>query len=281
MRCAFATALLSLVLALARGAAAAPCDRLDAAKRELAAGIQRATHPYDCCDETLDRCLAAKRVCRLAVRLRDEICRRLAHGHDEAKIKDALAKRARSMAPLGRRASFDLAASELAGTAGAPVQVVVYGCARCPLCSRVVPELHGLVGAAPLKGKVALYFRPYPISGHAGSTEGGLAFVAAQRLRRLWPFALKLYAEFSRFAVGKLGEWAGQVGLARPAFERELAAATTRAALIESKKEGIRNGVSSTPAIFINGRRWHGGIDRESLGDVLGEELDRVQRRSY
>jgi hypothetical protein len=39
---------------------AAPCDRLSGEQRALADKITRATYPYDCCDEPLDRCLVEK-----------------------------------------------------------------------------------------------------------------------------------------------------------------------------------------------------------------------------
>jgi protein-disulfide isomerase len=145
----------------------------------------------------------------------------------------------------------------------------------------VVPELHRLATASGLRGKVALYFKPFPISGHEGSVEGGLAFVAAQKLGRFWPYLLKLYAEYDHFAASRLAEWAGAVGIDRRAFEKELSSAESRKQLVESKKEGLRNGVDATPALFINGRRYLGDLARESLLDVLDEEADRVEQRTH
>jgi protein-disulfide isomerase len=248
--------------------------------RASAEKLFRSTYPYDCCDESLDRCLKQKRVCRLAVRLREDICKRVAAGQDEKHIRSALERRARSMMP-GKRVSFDLSAWEPAGNPGARVVVVAYACARCPFCSRVLPDLHRLVSSGRLKGKVALYLKPFPISGHAGAKEGGVAMQAAARLKKLWPFTLKLYGEYDRFKVDRLPEWAAQVGLDREAFRREMAAGPTMQQVVESKKEGIRNGVDATPTIFINGRRYQGELGSEVLQDVLEEELDRVAGRQY
>jgi protein-disulfide isomerase len=269
------------VMLAAASAAAAPCDRLSGDRRALAEKLFRATFPYDCCDETLDRCLKQKSVCRLARRLRDDICRRVVRGDDEKKVKAALDRRARSMTPTTKRAGIDLAGAAAAGDPKSKVVVVAYACARCPFCSKVVPELHHLVTAGGLKGKAVLYFKPFPISGHAGSAEGGMAFVAAQRLGRFWPYALKLYAEYDRFAVSKLPEWAAAVGMDRAAFGKEMSSAEGRKRLVESKKEGLRNGVEATPTLFINGRRYHGDLDRETLLDVLDEEADRVEKRTH
>jgi protein-disulfide isomerase len=49
-----------------------------------------------------------------------------------------------------------------------------------------------------------------------------------------------------------------------------------RSKLVKSKKEGVRNRVESTPALFINGRRYVGDLDVRSVLDVLMEEYDRV-----
>jgi len=276
------TALISIVLALTGASAvAAPCDRLSGEQRSLVEKLYRSTYPYDCCDETLDRCLKQKSVCKLAKRLRDDICRRVLRGQDEQRVKAALDRRARSMTPATKRAVFDFAGLPPAGNAQGKVVVVAYACARCPFCSKVIPQLHHLATASGLRGKVALYFKPFPISGHEGSTEGGLAIVAAARLGRLWPYLLKLYSEYDRFSAARLPEWAAAVGLDRVAFEKEMASAQNRTRLVDSKKEGLRNGVDATPTLFINGRRYQGDLDAESLLDVLDEEADRVAQRTH
>ena len=91
------------------------CSQLAGDKRALAEKLQRGIYPYDCCDEPLDRCLKQKRVCRLARRLRDDVCRRVAAGQDERRIKTALERRARSMIAADKRASIDLSTSPPAG----------------------------------------------------------------------------------------------------------------------------------------------------------------------
>lgn len=282
--CSISAHPVALVLSLlfaAAAAEAAPCDRVPKERRGLLEKLLRSTHPYDCCDETLDRCLKQKSVCKLARRLRDDLCRRVARGDEEKKIRLALDRRARSMTPTARRARHDLTAVAVAGDPRAKVVVVVYACARCPFCSKVVPELHRLASSSGLKGKLAVYFRPFPISGHRGSLEGGLAFLAAQRLGRFWPYLLLLYAEYDRFTIPKLADWAAAVGMDRAAFAREMAAPATRKLLVEAKKEGLRNQVDATPTLFINGRQYEGDLDRDSLLDVLDEEADRTAKRTH
>jgi protein-disulfide isomerase len=277
----FSLALATALVLLPQSGRAAPCDRLSGEQRKLAAKIQRATHPYDCCDETLDRCLKQKNVCKLAKRLRDNICRLLLKGKKEKEIVSSLDRRARSMTPMGKKATFDLSKAPVAGDPNAPVSVVAAACARCPFCSKVLPDLHKMVTTGPFKGKVKMQFRPFPIRGHPGSLEGGLAFVAATRLGKLWPYLLKMYAHYDDFSKDKLVPWAIEVGLDKAAFTKEMAAPATRKELLASKKEGLRNGVKATPTLFVNGRQYYGDMDHDTLLDILDEEADRVKGRQF
>ncbi len=81
--------------------------------------------------------------------------------------------------------------------------------------------------------------------------------------------------------MDKLPIWAENVGLDRAAFAREMAAPATRKQLLASKKEGLRNGVKATPTLFVNGRRYHGALDHDTLLDILDEEADRTAGRQF
>ena len=66
----------------------------------------------------------------------------------------------------------------------------------------------------------------------------------------------------------------------RPSPRRQAWAATfgaaassdaSRQALVDSKKEGLRLGVDSTPTIFIDGRKYESELDVETVVDVILE----------
>ena len=269
---------LAALLAAGGGAARAalppPCEALAGAQRELALGLLASEHPYDCCDGTIAACLQEDPPCRLAWRLAENVCRRAAEGQDAERIRRALSRRARSMLPGGPPAQIDLKDSPAAGAADAPVQIAVYACARCPFCSRLVPKLHEVVTTGPLKGKARMQLRVFPIRDHEFSKEGGLAFLAAERQGRLWEFVLHAYANFDRFRVEDLPAWAEAVGMKRDVFERDMADPVLRDALVESKKEGLRNEVEVTPTVFLDGRKFLGDVTLEEIVDAAGEEYD-------
>lgn len=254
------------------------CDALQGPKKAVATAVLTSQHPYECCDDTIQACLQQKPVCLLARRLANDVCRRAGAGQSQADIERALARRATSMTST-QRVPIDTSKFEPAGAADAKVQVTGYLCARCPYCSRLLPTLYQSVTQGTLKDKARLHFRLFPIRSHEGSTEGGLALVAAQRLGKFWPFVLHLYRNFDGFDVAKLPDAAEQNGMSRDEFVRLMNDPASRELLTESKKEGVRNKVGATPTFFINGRPYSADLDMATLQDVIEEEHDRMSGR--
>lgn len=250
-------------------------------QRAVAEQLLTSEHPYDCCDLTIAECLAQEPVCRLSRRLADAVCRQVAEGHDVQRIRRALSRRARSMLSGGEEAEIDLAGVPSVGRADAPVTVVVYACGRCPFCSKLLPELHAAVDSGELAGTARMLMKTFPGRGHPYSSEVGLAFMAAAEQGRFWEYVLLSYTRFDEFSVDRLGEWAEAVSMERARFERQVADPALREALVAFKKEGIRNGVEETPAVFLNGRRFLGEVTLAELVDVINEELDRVRGLQY
>lgn len=284
MRGIFAmTAILSALLfgAGQAHAQASRCDGLSAEQKALAAEIMSTQHPYDCCDDTILNCLDRKPTCILAMRLAKSICRQVTTGQDKAKIIRGLSRRARSMLPAAEFARIDLTGVPKAGSADAPVILVEYGCPRCPFCSEITPMLREAVTDGALKGKTKLYFKIFPIRGHAFSKEAALAFMASAELGRFWEYALHAFSHFDSFSVEKQAEWAEAVGLDRKAFQQVVEDPATETRLVEIKKEGILNKVEITPTFFINGREYVGELGLEDLIDVVEEEFDRLKNANY
>jgi protein-disulfide isomerase len=267
--------------ATALSAPASTCEGLDAEKQSLYQGLLDSLHPYDCCDETISACLSQQPLCPLVPRLAKDVCRLVKQGKSQTEVEHAMLKRAQSMTPLGKAASFDLDESMLVGDADAPVTVVVYACARCPYCKVVVPALHREVTAGALKGKVKLYFRPFPLKDHPGSLEGGLAWLSAAKLGKFWPYLLKVYENFDAFKPEKLPLWAVELGMDQAAFEKHMNDPALKAALGESKKEGVRNRVNATPTLFISGRKYGYEMATDVLVDVLEEEAERLGGNAF
>ena len=271
------TLLASALLASSASAQTPACNELSAEKRRLAQQILAAEHPYDCCDDTIARCLKQKPTCSLAYRLAQNICRRVAAGQDRQRISRSLARRARTAMQDKGKVSIDLKGVPVAGDASAPITLVEYACSRCPYCSRITPELYRAVVEGPLKGKVRFYFKLFPIRGHRYGKEGGLAFLAAAELGRFWDYLTYFYQRFDEYCPKLQAQWAEKAGMNRAAFEMIANDPSTREALVRSKKEGIVNKVDSTPTFFINGKKYQGEVNSNELIDVLEEQYERIK----
>jgi protein-disulfide isomerase len=252
------------------------CDALSGEARKVALELLKSQHAYDCCDKSLFQCLEKKPTCTLVKRLSDDICRRVSKGQSRADIERELSRRATSMMPTGKQYVIDTKSTSVAGSNDGKVTLAVYLCPRCPFCATLLPGLYESVTKGRLAGKVKLVARPFPVRAHPGSTEAGLGLMAANPLGKFWEFLLELYRDFDHFDAAHVDDLAVKVGLERAAFNEKTKDAAVRAALVEAKKEGVRNAVESTPTFFINGRKYTGEMTQATLEDVLLEEYERV-----
>ena len=150
----------------------------------------------------------------------------------------------------GASAEIDLDAAAILGPDDAPVTLVIYACARCPYCSRLIPELVDGVRDGPLHDQVRLAFRIFPIRGHEGSTPAGLAFQAAADMDAFWPFMLYAYGHFDDWTEEAQIQWATAVGLEREAFEARMTDPATRSGAGREQEGGARQRRRSDPDLL-------------------------------
>lgn len=281
MRILFLTGLI-IVLGNTGFSSGSNCDSLPDDKKEIVKEIMSKNYLYDCCDETIEKCLGKTPRCKLAVRLANEICSRVSRGHSEEDIVRALSRRAKSMMPSARTVKIDDSSLDTwAGDPESRVTLVAYLCVQCPFCAKIVPEIYREVTEGKLKGKVKFHVRLFPIKSHPHSVEGALALAAAAKVGNFWPYFLKVYQKIKDYQVDKLIPWAKEIGMEETTFKSIINAEETKILVVESKKEGLRNGVNATPSFFINGRKYYADYTLEYFIDVLEEEYDRVTGRLY
>jgi len=271
-----ATALI-VALSAATAQAAGPCDSLSSEAKAVADKVMATVHPHDCCDDTVAQCLE-KKPSKLVRRLADVICRRAAAGQDAEKITEALRRRALSMLGAGRPAKLETNGIAWAGDKDAKVEIVAYVCTRCPYCVRWVPEVYKAVSeGGPLFGKARFAIRPFPLSSHSGAKEGGIAVEAARAMGKFWPYFLLVMEKHNSFQADQLASWASTVGLDPADFQEKMEDPATEAAVVKSKKEGLRNGVQGTPTPIIDRKLYDGDLSLAAFVDAVLEEADRVE----
>jgi len=126
--------------------------------------------------------------------------------------------------------------------------------------------------------KVKLVYRDFPLDSlHPQARKAAEAPRCAQDQRKFFEYHDVLFANAPNAGPPHLKTYAQQVGLDLPRFERCLSGGTHAAAVQKSVDEGIRRGVTGTPAFFINNELLSGAQPIESFVRVIERELARAR----
>ncbi|HSL00054.1 MAG TPA: thioredoxin domain-containing protein [Rubrobacteraceae bacterium] len=150
------------------------------------------------------------------------------------------------------------------GPENAPVTLVQYGDYECPHCARAHPVVREALDRAD--GRLRFVFRHFPLdSVHQNSRLAAEAAEAAGAQGMFWEMHDLLYEERGRLSESDLVRHAARLGLDSVRFEEDLTSRRHAARLSEDRAGGERSGVGGTPTFFLNGVRYRGSLDAESL----------------
>jgi len=173
----------------------------------------------------------------------------------------AKAQRDHDAAPI---AQIDLANTPVRGPADAPVTVVEYSDFLCPYCRQLAQALSGFMPQAG--GRIKIYFKNYPLEAscnpkltrsiHTGSCALALGGLCAQYQGKFEAYHDHVFAtEMHSAQPSDVVRLAGEAGLNASAMEGCLDDPKTKAALAAQVAEGNRLGVTSTPTVYIDGKK--------------------------
>ncbi len=185
------------------------------------------------------------------------------------------------MFPFAEPLDFHLDEAPSLGSPDAAVSVVLFMSARGSNCARVVPFLYSAITNGPLKGKIRLYAKIFPLRSNTFAKEAALAFMAAHRQGRFWEYADLSFRHFTDFTPDSMDLWARELGLDMEQFGADVDDPALLDEIVASKREGLEKGVDATPALFIGGHPYLGDIDPEEIVDVLEEVYQRETGRVY
>lgn len=150
------------------------------------------------------------------------------------------------------------------GPETAPVKVVEYSDFLCPYCRNLAGALSSYLPES--NGNVAIYYKNYPLDQacnpalsrtiHDGACELALGAVCAQEQGDFWPYHDRVFAQPppnpSNDDVVRIAEAAGLDGVQmRACLESGAASAALKAQIDEAQ----RLNVTSTPTVYINGKK--------------------------
>lgn len=165
------------------------------------------------------------------------------------------------------------------GQEDAPVTLVEYGDLECPYCRQVNPVIREL--RRRMGGRLRYVFRQFPISSsHPHAQMAAEAAEAAGAQGKYWEMHDYLLEHQLALEEVNLLEYAAELELDVERFERDLKEHTYADKVREDFKSGVRSGVNGTPTFFINGSRYDGPWDVESLIEAIEKPLG-VQVRIF
>ena len=150
------------------------------------------------------------------------------------------------------------------GPVNAPVTLVEYGDYQCPFCQAA----HEVVAAVQrqMGERLRFAYRHVPLTSiHPQAEQAAEAAEVAGAQGKFWAMHDQLYRGRGRLGQRDLIGYAVAVGLALPAFERQLASHQHYERVREDFISGVRSGVNGTPTFFVNGLRHDGGHDAPTL----------------
>lgn len=174
------------------------------------------------------------------------------------------------------RAKIDLKDAPSVGPEDSSVTVVEYSDFECPVCRQLHDGVRNLLPTYP---QVRLVFKDFPIEQiHPWARTAALAGRCAyqQNPRAFWKLYDAIYDNqeviSAENAYSKMTDFASEAGLNDQAFKSCLAGPEAAAAVDASVANGKLVEVSSTPTIFVNGRRIV-GADVNTLTRYIQYEL--------
>ena len=162
------------------------------------------------------------------------------------------------------------------GDANAPVTLVEFSDFQCPVCRSLHDVLRGMLPKFP---QVRVIFKDFPIEVlHPWARTAALAGHCAydQDPKAFWKVYDTIYDQQELISASnawmKMADFAGQAGLNPDAFRACMASPEAGAAIDASRANGQKLEVTSTPTIFVNGRRLV-GADPHLLEQYIQYEL--------
>ena len=158
----------------------------------------------------------------------------------------------------------------------APVTLIEYGDFECPYCGQAESVLRELLGK--FGDELRYVWRHLPLNDvHPRAQLAAEATEAASAQGRFWEMHDLMLDNQDRLSAQDIGGYAERLGLDVDRFWDELRRHEYSNRVAEDVATADASGVSGTPSFFINGRRYQGAYDTETLEAVVRAARNRAR----
>jgi formate-nitrite transporter family protein len=170
------------------------------------------------------------------------------------------------------------ARDHIEGNEDAPVTLVEYGDYQCPYCGAAHPVIKRLQKS--LGKKLRFVFRNFPLTdSHPYALLAAQAAEAAALQGKFWGMHDLIFENQEQLEPEVLPAWAKEIGLDVNQFAKAVSEGTITKRIEEDYASGLESGVDGTPSFFINGTRYEGEDEYDSLRAALLDAADIVERK--
>jgi protein-disulfide isomerase len=157
------------------------------------------------------------------------------------------------------------------GPVDSAITLLEYGDYECPHCA-AAHQIIKLV-RRDIGDRFRFVFRNFPLATiHPRAIRAAEAAEAAGGQNRFWQMHDLLFDHQNDLSDREIVNFADIAGLDLQSFCRNIRTHTFIPRVAEDLQSGVRSGVEGTPAFFINGIRYQGEYDPESLARAILEE---------
>jgi Na+/H+ antiporter NhaA len=157
------------------------------------------------------------------------------------------------------------------GPGDAPVTLVEYGDFECPYCGQAEPVIRELL--AKFGTELRFVFRHLPLADvHEHAQLAAEAAEAAHGQGSFWQMHDLLFAHQDALRPGDLYRYAAELGLDLERFSEELRSRRHASRVARDVDSADQSAVAGTPTFFINGRRYQGTYDLDTLIRIVERE---------
>jgi protein-disulfide isomerase len=158
------------------------------------------------------------------------------------------------------------AQDHIQGVRDAAVVLVAYGDYQCLSCREVYRMIQALQQQMPL----CFVFRHFPrVQLHPHAQKAAEAAEAAAVQHQFWQMHHILFERQAALNDGYLLEYANAIQLDIDRFLRDMTNHVHAERVAQDMQGGMKSGVRSAPALFINGDRYRDAWDTERLIDTM------------
>jgi protein-disulfide isomerase len=157
--------------------------------------------------------------------------------------------------------------SPILGPANAKITIIEFSDFQCPYCILAVPQIQAVLKAYPTQAR--LIFKQFPLEIHSRAFMAASSALAANKQGKFWAMHDAMFEHHNELSRETFIKLAQGMGLDVARFEKDMDSDDIKQAIQKDVDDGDRAGVQGTPTIFINGQRYNGAINLQSLRPIF------------